>query len=82
MEKIEVPGSWFIGGFLVLGTAAVVLGHLLFHIHWWMGVIAVLATFFLVVVGGARDRRDRHHPGRAAVQDHAAHLRRASRRAT
>ncbi len=50
MDRIEVPGSWFIGGFLALGTAAVVLGHLLFHIHWWMGVIAVFATFFLVVV--------------------------------
>ena len=50
MEKIEVPGSWFIGGMLVLGAAAVYLGHLLFDIVWWMGVIAVLATFFLVVV--------------------------------
>jgi OPT family oligopeptide transporter len=34
----------------VLGAAAVFLGHLLFHITWWMGVIAVLATFLLVVV--------------------------------
>src|SRR5207244_6460537 len=25
-------------------------GHALFHIAWWMGVIAVLATFLLVVV--------------------------------
>ncbi len=50
MERIEVPGSWFIGGFLVLGTLAVLLGHQVFHIKWWMGVIAVLATFFLVVV--------------------------------
>ena len=50
MEKIEVPGSWFLTGFLLLGTAAVILGNRLFHIHWWMGVIAVIATFFLVVV--------------------------------
>ncbi len=50
MEKIEVPGSWFITGFVILGTAAIILGHQLFHIHWWMGLIAVLATFFLVVV--------------------------------
>lgn len=50
MDKIEVPGSWFIGGFIVLGALAVLLGHSLFHIKWWMGVIAVLATFFLVVV--------------------------------
>jgi OPT family oligopeptide transporter len=50
MERIEVPGSWFITGWLLLGTAAIVLGNRLFHIHWWMGLIAVIATFFLVVV--------------------------------
>ncbi|MBI5710180.1 MAG: OPT/YSL family transporter [Candidatus Eisenbacteria bacterium] len=50
MDRIEVPGSWFLGGFAVLGLAAMVLGHYLFHITWWMGLIAVLATFLLVVV--------------------------------
>src|SRR5213592_5069452 len=50
MERIEVPGTWFIAGFAVFGIAAIVLGHALFHIVWWMGVIAVLATFLLVVV--------------------------------
>jgi OPT family oligopeptide transporter len=50
MERIEVPGSWFIGGVGVVGTMAIILGHVLFHITWWMGVIAVLSTFFLVVV--------------------------------
>jgi putative OPT family oligopeptide transporter len=50
MERIEVPGSWFLGGMLVLGAAAVWLGHAIFGIVWWMGVIAVLMTFFLVVV--------------------------------
>jgi OPT family oligopeptide transporter len=52
MERIEVPGSWFLGGMLVLGAAAVYLGHALFQITWWMGVIAVLMTFFLVIVAG------------------------------
>ena len=51
MEKIEVPGTWFVGGFIGVGAAAIYLGHLLFHIQWWMGVIAVLATMLLVVVG-------------------------------
>lgn len=50
MEAIEVPTSWFVVGVLVLGTAIVCLGHYAFHISWWMGIIAVLATFFLVVV--------------------------------
>jgi uncharacterized oligopeptide transporter (OPT) family protein len=50
MDAIEVPGSWFVAGYAVLGTAAIALGHMLFHIEWWMGLIAVLATFLLVVV--------------------------------
>jgi OPT family oligopeptide transporter len=50
MDAIEVPGSWFVVGYAVLGTAAIALGNLLFHIEWWMGLIAVLATFLLVVV--------------------------------
>ncbi len=52
MNRIEVPGTWFIFGFVVLGAMAVALGHALFHIQYWMGVVAVLATFFLVVVAG------------------------------
>jgi OPT family oligopeptide transporter len=51
MDRIEVPGSWFLGGYLVLGITVIILGNLLFHITWWMGLIAVLATFLLVVVG-------------------------------
>ena len=50
MEAIEVPSTWFVGGVLVLGTAIVILGHYAFGISWWMGIIAVLATFLLVVV--------------------------------
>ena len=50
MDRIEVPGSWFVGGYIVLGIAAIVLGAILWHITWWMGVIALLATFLLVIV--------------------------------
>ncbi|MFN8178776.1 MAG: OPT family oligopeptide transporter [bacterium] len=50
MDRIEVPGSWFMGGMIVLGAAAVALGHGIFHIKIWMGIIAVFFTFFLVVV--------------------------------
>ena len=50
MDAIEVPGSWFIGGYTLLGAAAIVLGNRFFGIHWWMGLIAVMATFLLVVV--------------------------------
>ncbi len=52
MERIEVPGSWFLAGFAVLGIVIILLGEQFFHIRWWMGLIAVLATFLLVVVAG------------------------------
>ena len=50
MERIEVPGSWFVIGFATFGLFTIWLGHALFNIAWWMGLIAVLSTFFLVVV--------------------------------
>ena len=50
MDRIEVPGSWFLGGMIVVGGAAVALGHAIFHIHVWMGIVAVLFTFLLVIV--------------------------------
>ncbi len=50
MDRIEVPGSWFVWGMAVLGTIVIWMGHQFFHIQIWMGVIAVLMTFLLVVV--------------------------------
>jgi OPT family oligopeptide transporter len=50
MEAIEVPGSWFIGGMVVLGAITVWMGHAFFHIQIWMGIVAVLMTLLLVVV--------------------------------
>src|SRR5205085_4059972 len=50
LARIEVPGSWFIVGSVALGIASIALATALFHIVWWMGLIAVLASFLLVVV--------------------------------
>lgn len=50
LAHVEVPGSWFVAGTLVSGAACVILGHFLFEITWWMGVIAVLVTFLLSIV--------------------------------
>ncbi len=50
MDEIEVPAKWFLYGTVIVGCAIVVLGHYAFDISWWMGIIAVLATFILVVV--------------------------------
>ena len=50
LAHVEVPSSWFVAGTLVAGTACVVLGHWLFAITWWMGILAVLVTFLLSIV--------------------------------
>jgi OPT family oligopeptide transporter len=52
LERIEVPGSWFMAGLVGLGLVAIVTGHAIFGIKWWMGAVAVLMTVFLVVVAG------------------------------
>ncbi|HEY3595047.1 MAG TPA: OPT family oligopeptide transporter, partial [Polyangiaceae bacterium] len=46
----QAPGSWFVAGTLLSGTACVVFGAAFFGIAWWMGVVAVLATFLLSLV--------------------------------
>lgn len=50
LAHVEVPGSWFVLGTLAAGTACVVLGHFIFDITWWMGILAVLLTFVLSIV--------------------------------
>jgi len=50
LAAIEVPSSWFVAGTLASGTACVILGHWLFGITWWMGILAVLVTCFLSIV--------------------------------
>jgi len=50
LARVEVPSSWFLIGTLAAGTGCVILGHWLFDISWWMGVLAVCVTFFLSIV--------------------------------
>ena len=50
LAHIEVPASWFVVGVALAGTACVVLGHVLFGITWWMGLLAVVVTFLLSIV--------------------------------
>jgi uncharacterized oligopeptide transporter (OPT) family protein len=50
MERIEVPGSWFAGG-MIFGTIGIVLlAAFYFEIPWWMGILAVVLSFFLALV--------------------------------
>ncbi len=50
LDHIEIPMTWFVPGFLITGFASMVLLMWLFNIHWYMGLIAVLLTFFLAAV--------------------------------
>ena len=50
MEAIEVPTSWFLTGTGLSGLGCVAVLCLAFDTRWWMGVIAVLMTFFLSLV--------------------------------
>ena len=50
LARVEVPGSWFVVGTGLSGLACVLLGHLIFGISWWMGIVAVLVTFLLSIV--------------------------------
>ncbi len=50
LERIEVPGSWFVIGVTISGVLCIVLGQVIFGIVWWMGLLAVLITFLLSIV--------------------------------
>ena len=50
LAHVEVPASWFIVGTTLSGLACILLGHYLFGINYWMGLLAVLVTFVLSIV--------------------------------
>jgi uncharacterized oligopeptide transporter (OPT) family protein len=50
LAHLEIPMTWFIIGFVLVGILAMLLMVWMFSIHWWMGLIAVILTFFLAAV--------------------------------
>ena len=50
MNKIEVPGSWFLVGIAAAAVGVVCIQVISFSIRWWMGIFSVLMTFFLAIV--------------------------------
>ena len=50
VDHIEIPISWFAIGFPITGLLATLVLIWVFHIHWWMGLVAVVMTFFLAAV--------------------------------
>jgi len=50
MDAIEVPGSWFLAGMTFGGIGVVYIIHSFFGVPVWMGVLAVVMSFFLALV--------------------------------
>jgi OPT family oligopeptide transporter len=50
MQSIEVPTTWFVLGVAVATAGVLSIQTICFGIHWWMGLLSVLMTFFLAVV--------------------------------
>ncbi len=50
LKEIEVPDTWFLAGTTVAMIGIVSIQVISFSIHWWMGTLSVLMTFFLALV--------------------------------
>ena len=50
LDHLEIPMAWFVVGFPLTGLLAAALLTWLFSIHWYMGLLAVVLTFFLAAV--------------------------------
>lgn len=50
LARIDVPASWFLTGTVLAGLGSIAVLHFFFGTTIWMGVFAVLMTFFLSLV--------------------------------
>ena len=50
LKDIEIPMSWFMAGFTFFGIIAIIVMKWMFDIPIWMGIIAVIMSFFLAIV--------------------------------
>ena len=50
LAHIEVPGTWFLTGASLSGLGCIMVLHYAFQTSWWMGLVAVILTFFLAIV--------------------------------
>ncbi|RPH93177.1 OPT family oligopeptide transporter [candidate division KSB1 bacterium] len=50
LDHLEIPMTWFITGFVIFGFAAAIMLLWMFSIKWYIGLIAVILTFFLAAV--------------------------------
>ena len=50
LGHLEVPGTWFLYGLVATAIPCIILQKTIFGIYIWMGVIAVVMSFFLAAV--------------------------------
>jgi len=50
VADIEVPMNWFAIGMLVLAPLVIVLARVFFGIALWMGLVAIILSFFIAIV--------------------------------
>ena len=50
LARIEVPASWFLGGTVLSGMGCIAVLYYAFGTSIWMGIVAIVMTFFLAVV--------------------------------
>jgi len=50
LAHIEVPAAWFLTGTAVAALGCILVLHYAFQTSWWMGLVAVVMTFFLAIV--------------------------------
>jgi uncharacterized oligopeptide transporter (OPT) family protein len=50
MDRIEVPGSWFMWGMTIGGIGVVYIINVYFGVAVWMAVLAIVMSFFLALV--------------------------------
>lgn len=50
IARVEVPSSWFLGGTLLSGLGCIVVLYMAFNTSIWMGIIAIVLSFFLAIV--------------------------------
>lgn len=50
LAHIEVPAVWFLTGTAFASLGCIMVLHYAFQTSWWMGLVAVVLTFFLAIV--------------------------------
>lgn len=50
LERIEVPASWFLWGTTLSGLGCIFVLYKFFGTSWYMGIVAIVMTFFLSIV--------------------------------